>query len=141
MASEELQEIVETLKGQGKMHFLPSVTEDQITMFEKTNDVTLPKQYREWLQCSDGGNCFLPAGVQFYGVAHKPLIDVADDDRPNDNYVVIGTLASGDPIVFERNKEAISIYNHEAGRIESDETFKDFFSFLKELHDVLGIGG
>ena len=30
---------------------------------------------------SDGGEFFLPAGVQMYGVAHKPLINVKEDDR------------------------------------------------------------
>lgn len=76
-----------------------------------------------------------------YGVAHKPIIDVSEDDRPNDNYVVIGALASGDPILCEKRGERISIYNHEAGVIESNEIYKDFFAFLIDLHGILGIGG
>ena len=47
----------------------------------------------------------MPAGVQLYGVSHKPLIDVNDNDRPDDSYIVIGALASGDPILCERKGE------------------------------------
>ena len=76
-----------------------------------------------------------------YGVNQKPVIDVSEDDRPNDNYVVIGALASGDPILCEKGGERISIYNHEAGVIENDEIYEDFFAFLIDLHEILGIGG
>ena len=130
--SDELKKIIEYLNKQGKMNFLEAATEEQIAEFEKKNDVKFPAQYREWLLFSDGGECFLPAGVQFYGVAHKPLIDT---------YIVIGALASGDPIVFEREKDNISIYNHEDDCIEDDETYENFQTFLKDLYDLLGIGG
>lgn len=141
MANNELKRIIKQLKTQGKMNFLEEATEEQIDSFEKNYDIKLPVKYREWLLLSDGGECFLPAGVQFYGVAHKPLIDVEDSDRPSDKYVVIGALASGDPIVFEKNKENISIYNHETGRIEDDEIYDDFYLFLKDMYNMLGIGG
>lgn len=140
MASEKLQEIINELKQQGKMRFLDGDTEEQIAQFEKDKDIKLPSAFREWLMFSDGGEIFLPAGVQLYGIEHKPLINVSDEDRPSDEYVVIGSLASGDPILVKKGKEQISIYNHEAGRIEDDEIYEDFFSFLKDLHDVLGIG-
>ena len=63
------------------------------------------------------------------------------EDRPNNNYIVIGSLASGDPIMCEKDSERISIYNHEAAVIEDDETFEDFYEFLRALYDLLGIGG
>lgn len=141
MISDELKSIVDMLNRQGKMCFIDGATEDQIAQFEKEQDIQLPLKYKEWLFYSDGGECFLPAGVQLYGVAHKPLIDVGDDDRPNNNYIVIGALASGDPILCEKDGERISIYNHEAGRIENDETYDDFHAFLKDLPGILGIGG
>lgn len=141
MISNELNNIVTQIKQQGKMNFLAGATENQIEEFEKKNNLKLPLKYREWLLFSDGGEFFLPAGVQMYGVAHKPIIDVSEDDRPNENYVVIGALASGDPILCEKSGELISIYNHEAGIIESDEIYKDFFAFLNDLHEMLGIGG
>lgn len=141
MISDELKSIVDQLKRQGKMCFLDGATEDQIAQFEKEQDIKLPLKYKEWLFYSDGGECYLPAGVQLYGVAHKPLIDVGDDDRPDENYIAIGALATGDPILCTKSGEKISIYNHDAGRIEGDETYEDFFCFLKGLYELLGIGG
>ena len=141
MISEELKAIVDKFKEQGKMNFLDETTEEKILVFEKENDVTFPSRYKEWLLFSDGGELFLPAGIQLYGVEHKPLIDVNDNSRPNEDYVVIGALASGDPILFEKDSEKIAIYNQAAGRIENDEIYDDFFAFLNDLYDLLGIGG
>jgi len=138
--SNDLKQIIDKLNTQGKMGFIGAATEEQITEFEKENNVVLPLKYKEWLQFSDGGECFLPGGIQFYGVAHKPIIDINDNDRPNSNYVIIGALSTGDPILFEKNSEQISIYNHEAGRIEADESYKDFYELLNDLYDALGIG-
>lgn len=141
MISDELKGIIELLKQQGKMIFPDAATEAQIVDFETKYNVKFPPKFREWLLFSDGGEFFLPAGVQMYGVAHKPIIDITDDDRPSDNYIVIGALASGDPILCKKDGDSISIYNHEAGRIESDEIYEDFFFFLNDLYEMLGIGG
>lgn len=140
MISEELKQIIERIKGQGKMYFLEAATEKQISQFEQNNNIQLPAKYKEWLLYSDGGEFFLPAGVQMYGVAHKPIIDIADDDRPDENYIVIGAMSFGDPILCKIGDETISIYNHEEGRIEEDEVYEDFVAFLKDLYDLLGIG-
>ena len=141
MTSDDFKKQVDQFNDQGKMNFIEGATEDQISQFEKDNDIVLPSKYKEWLVFCDGGEFFLPAGVQMYGVAHKPLIDTDDDDRPDDNYVVIGSLAAGDPILCEKSGERISIYNHEADRIEDDEVYEDFFAFLNDLTEILGIGG
>ncbi len=136
--SDELKNIIDSLKKQGEMCFSKAATDEQISAFEKENGILFPKQYREWLQFSDGGECFLPAGIQLFGIAHKPLIDVDEDDRPDENYIVIGELSSGDPIVFKKMEEEVSIYNHEAERIEDDERYADFFSFLRDLPAIVG---
>lgn len=141
MISEELKAIVDKLKEQGKMIFLPETSEEKVTSFEKENSVKLPEKYKEWLLLSDGGELFLPAGIQLYGVEHKPLIDVNDNSRPSEDYVVIGALASGDPILFKKDSEKIAIYNQAAGRIEDDEIYDNFVAFLNDLYDLLGIGG
>ena len=140
MMSEELKAIVKNFKEQGKMNFLDETTEEKILAFEKENYVTFPSKYKEWLLFSDGGELFLPAGVQLYGVEHKPLIDVNDNSRPSKDYIVIGALASGDPILFKKDSEKIAIYNQAAGKIEDDEIYDDFIAFLKDLYDLLGIG-
>lgn len=141
MVSNELKNIIARIKEQGKMYFIEGATEEQIVAFESKNSISFPLQYREWLELSDGGELFLPAGVQLYGVAHKPLIDINDNDRPNEEYVVIGALASGDPILSQKKGKQISIYNHELGRIEEDEVYQNFYAFLNDLYELLGIGG
>lgn len=141
MISDELKDIIAKLNEQGKMNFLEGATEKQIAEFENVHKIAFPKKFREWLQYSDGGDCFLPAGVQLYGVAHKPLIDVQCNDRPNDNCVVIGALDTGDPVLFKRESEEVSIYNQEAGVIEDDEIYGNFFAFLEDLNSLLGIEG
>jgi hypothetical protein len=138
--TDELKEIITNLRSQGKMIFFEGAKDEQISEFEKENNIQLPLKYKEWLTFSDGGECFLPAGVQFYGIVHDPVINVNDDDRPDDRFIVIGALASGDPILCDIAGEKVAIYNHEAGCIEEDEVYDDFFAFLKDLYDLLGIG-
>ncbi len=133
----ELSIIISRLEKNGKVSFAPKVTEDQIIEFETKNNITLPLKYKEWLLFSDGGELFLPAGIQLYGVLHNPLIDINDDDRPSDNYIVIGALADGRPILFEKNSERILVYNHETGVIDEVDTFYDFFDFLNNIDSKL----
>ena len=118
--SEELKAIINKLNGQGKMSFLKAATEEQISQFEDNNKIQLPEKFKEWLRYSDGGEFFLPAGIQLYGVAHKPLINIEDDDRPDDKYIVLGALASGDPILCEKAGEKITIFDHETGSIDDE---------------------
>ena len=141
MMTAELKKIIETLnKRKGAMRFVEAATEEQISTFEKKNGFNLSSQYKEWLLNSDGGECYLPAGVQFYGVAHKPLINVDEKSTPNDSYVVIGALSNGDPILLKNGAEKVSIYNQEAGVIEEDEVYDDFFAFMNDLDNILAIG-
>ena len=139
--TEELKLIIDKFKDQGKMSFFDGATEEQIASFEKDHDIVLPSKYKEWLAFSDGGDLFLPAGAQFYGVARKPIIDVDCNDRPSEKYIVIGALPTGDPLLYEKGSEKIAIYNQEAEKIEDDEIYDDFISFLNDLTSILGIGG
>ena len=140
MISEELKVLLETIGKQGKMSFNEPVTEEKVTAFEKENSIKLPNAYKEWLQISDGGELFLPAGVQLYGVEHKPIIDMNDSSRPSDDYFMIGAFASGDPILCKKDEETISIFNQEIGEIDDELVFDDFLSFLSELFELLGLG-
>lgn len=70
MVSEELKSIIDRFNEQGKMVFLEGATEEQITQFEKDHEITFPEKYKEWLRYSDGGELFLPAGVQFLSLIH-----------------------------------------------------------------------
>jgi len=132
---------VNKFNEQGEMNFCKETTENKILEFEKEHNIKLPAKYKEWLLFSDGGEFFLPAGIQLYGIENKPTIDVDNNDRPSEEYIVIGALASGDPILCEKAGEKIAIYNQEAGRIEDDEIYDDFIAFLNDLYNLLGIGG
>ena len=134
-----IEELFSQLKNREDMLFLEAATLNDIKDFEHKNNIQLPKSFKDWLLLSDGGDLYLPAGVQFYGVSHKPLIEVDSDDSPDKSYVVIGSLSMGDPIVFKNGTEAISIYNHEEARIDTDETFCDFDSFLQNLPGIIGL--
>lgn len=123
------------------MNFCKETTENKILEFEKEHNIKLPAKYKEWLLFSDGGEFFLPAGIQLYGIENKPTIDVDNNDRPSEEYIVIGALASGDPILCEKAGEKIAIYNQETGKIEDDEIYDDFIAFLIDLYNLLGIGG
>lgn len=70
MISKELKVIIDKFNKQGKMSFLEETTEEKISEFEKEHSVKLPAKYKEWLLFSDGGEFFLPAGIQLYGVEH-----------------------------------------------------------------------
>ncbi len=138
MEKNEIKEIFQEFINEKRMRLFLPATKEEIRLFEENKRVNLPCKYKEWLEYSDGGELFLPAGIQLYGVKHKPIIDLEDLDRPNDNYIVIGRLSSGDPILCEKANERISIYNLEAERIEEDESYCDFDAFLKQLTRILG---
>lgn len=140
MINVELKKIINKFRNQGKMFFLEATTKEKIDSFEKDKSVKLPEQYKEWLLYSDGGELFLPAGIQLYGIEHKPVINVDDNSKPDNSYIVIGALASGDPVLCSKDNDKISIYNQEAGVIEDDEVYDNFYSFLNDLYNLLGIG-
>lgn len=135
MNSEELQRIIDKISAQGKTNFLDATTENKIETFEIERDIKLPTKYKEWLLFSDGGEIFLPAGIQIYGIEHHPMIDTENEDRPDDSYIVIGAMASGDSIVFEKAEEKIFIYNLESDRTEENETYEDFYAFLNAMYE------
>ena len=137
----EAKALAEMLLKQSKdMRFPEAAAEEQINEFEKSNGIKLPVKLKEWLRYADGGNFFLPGGAQIYGVAHKPFINMEDVDRSDDNYIVIGRMSWGEPVVFKKGEEEIDIYDHEIGEINDDVRYEDFFAFLNGLYDLLGLG-
>ena len=120
-------------------NLLDAATYNDISMFEQVNNIRLPRDYIKFLCLADGADLYLPAGVQLFGVLHKPTIDILCEDRPNNEYIVIGYLSNGDPVLFKKESEEISIYNIEDNIIEDDEIYKDFSSFLTDLKNILGL--
>lgn len=135
----DLKELYDTFKQRSDMYFLEGASAERIKEFEDRNGISLPVAFKEWLKICDGGEFYLPAGLQLYGVAHKPVIEVNAVVRPDDSYIVIGALASGDPIVCRSGEERISIYNREGDRIEDDETYEDFYTFINSLGEIVYI--
>jgi len=119
------------------MRFFEGVTEEQIADFEIQNCIQLPQAFKEWLRFSDGGELF-SGDLQLFGVAHQPTIDVNDDWAPSSDYIVIGSLSSGDPIIFRKGKEAICIFDHNCGKVHADEIYGDFYAFLQDIPSILG---
>ena len=137
MSDREWEDIKERLNNEGKMRFIDGATEDQIAKFENEHQILLPIRFKEWRVRSDGGELFLPGGVQLYGVHHPPTIDVDYNDRPDDSYIVIGALAAGDPILCSKSSNIIAVYDHEANMIHDDEVYSDFEEFINGLTDLL----
>lgn len=137
----EINAIVNVLVSSGRLVAIEAATTEEIAAFEDKHGVRLPALYKEWLLLTDGGECYPPAGVQFYGVAHKPLINVDDNDRPDADYIPIGALSTGDPILFKKGEDYVAIYNREGDVIEDDESYKDFLAFLNDLDGILGLEG
>ena len=135
----DLKELYDTFKQRTDMYFLEGASAERIKEFEDRNGISLPVAFKEWLKICAGGEFYLPAGLQLYGVAHKPVIEVNAVVRPDDSYIVIGALASGDPIVCRSGEERISIYNREGDRIEDDETYEDFYTFINSLGEIVYI--
>ena len=117
-----------TFDFKGEKHLFEGATKEEILSFEKEHNIKLPEKYKEFLQFSDGGELYLPAGVQFFGVKHTPLIKTGE-------FIIIGKFAWGDVVLYENEK--IQILNHETGEIE--ETFEDFKVFLDSLPEFLGV--
>lgn len=134
----EYKELIKTIKDDKTNLLKEAATEEEIVSFEEEKKIKLPSRYRAWLKVSDGGELRLPGGVQLLGVKHKPVINEDDSCRPDETFCVIGYLSNGDPLLFKKGKERISIYNKEYECIEDDENFIDFDNFLMRLDEFFG---
>ena len=77
--------------------------------------------------------------MQFYGVAHMPLIDTEDDERPDGSYIAIGRMCNGAPVLFRKGSQKFAVYFSEDGEIDDDLVYEDFYAFLDDLYDLLGL--
>ena len=104
----ELNNIINKLNSAGTMMFFEGASESDILEFERRNDIKLPSELKEWYLYSDGGEFFLPAGLQLYGIKHKPILDMETPDKPNDDYLVIGRLSDGEPVLCKKDSNIIT---------------------------------
>ena len=127
MISEELKLIVDKFNQKGKMSFLEETTEEKIAEFEKEYSVKLPEEYKEWLLFSDGGELFLPAGIQLYGMGFTvvPFGQGFKDMNPPTKELMKLTLekklAHGGHPVLRWMMDNIYIRRDPAGNIKADK--------------------
>ncbi len=139
MTSQEWEAKFAELGKYGRIKTMPWASLEDISRFEEMHGIRLPQQYREWLQYTDGGILFPPAGVQLYGVAHKPLLSFSKEECPDSMYVAAGAMPYGDPVLFEKKSGRFMIFNREAQSFDPKETFPDFVAFLDQLPALLGL--
>ena len=132
-----MEEIIEQLKDLPHMKFVPAASEEEIETWEHENNMTLPQDYKEWLRFSDGGAIFIP-GIQFYGVAHKPLLSYRNQtnrrgDLP-DELLIIGSFSYGDLLCFVKGEDTIVQWEHEGW--EEFTHWENLSCFLSEAIDM-----
>jgi hypothetical protein len=113
------------------MSFHPPVSSNEIHSFEKNHNLTLPEQYKQFLLFTDGC-CLLNTSVQFYGVAHKPIIKT-DFEGVDKGYYVIGKFGFGDPICFTAGSDKIIQYG------ETCIEYPDFRALLDYIITNFGV--
>ena len=133
-------EKLKELRTHGRVKTAPGAEPEELARFEAALGMRLPEPYREWLQLSDGGLLFPPAGLQLYGAAHRPLLSAEARGCP-EGYLMAGTMPYGDPVLMEKGSGRFLLYNQETGEIAPEETFPDFVSFLDHLPALLGLEG
>lgn len=138
---DNLETLFKELTESGSLSPLEAATEDDVLAFEREHNITLPPQYKEWLLLTDGGELCPPAGIQLYGIAHGPLVNPNDQERPSDEYLVIGALCNGDPILLDKSGGNVAIYNLESRLIEEGESYENLPEFLSDLNGILGMEG
>ncbi|MCL2064872.1 MAG: SMI1/KNR4 family protein [Candidatus Cloacimonetes bacterium] len=106
------------------MSLNPGATTEEIDIFEKRNNFTFPKDFREWLKYTDGCKLF-DNSIHFYGILHQPYVDT-NPKGISYNYIEIG-YAFGDPICILNGSQKIYQYGE---TVIEHENFKTFFALV-----------
>jgi len=109
------------------MEFFPGAKDDEIALFERENNVSLPEFVKEWLRFSDG--CYLFNIIQLYGVAHRPYIEIKPE-AVTGGYICIGALCFGDAVCCIENSPKIIRYGES---LDEYADFKEFLEYIIEL--------
>ena len=133
-----MQLLIQRFRQLPSMRFLSPASEAEMDGWEENTSLSLPKEYRQWLRFSDGGELFIP-GIQLYGVAHKPTLDFCNSGErrtglPTD-LTIIGTFGFGDLLCFLRDTETIVQWDHESWK--EYMRWDTFYSFLFDAQEML----
>ena len=120
----ELLEICNRLKGADASWFKPPATEEGILDWERTNGITIPESYKEWLRFSDNsqilGHAALLLGVKEMVVSNKHV--------PDDLVIIGHMVGDGELLCFSKESGKIVRY------LDGDRNeFDSFKAILLEL--------
>ena len=116
--------------------------EEQITAFEKSYGIKLPKEYREFLEFSNGAGMFEAGCIDIFGVNkaekyslytrnEEEIRRVYDmDEKLPDHFLIIGSDGEGNPICADLNTGKIIFWD--LALYKSVYVGVDFFNYLEE---------
>ena len=136
-----MKELIQKLQNStSRMFFVLGVSAEALDLYEQTQGIQLPEDYRQWLMFSNGGELFAP-GLVLLGIpAEKWNLATANTPEfreeyglPEDLYI-IGTQNYGDPICFDRETFEIVQWDHENAEASCAwDSFRDFLENLIEM--------
>lgn len=129
------------------MKLKPGADQNSIMRYEDSVNISLPKEYQEWLLFSNGGEIFVP-GTLLFGVGDSETHSLVEQNRDaarelfalNDSLLIVGRFNFGDLLCLDlRSGEAVQ-WDHEL-----DEEFlrwPSFYQYLdEEITAFVGEGG
>lgn len=138
-AEAAMSRIVAHLASLDGTELYPAATDAQIADFERDQDVTLPATFKQWLRISDGGRLCFPAGIELFGVARPPLLELDDPYTPDGGWLVAGMMLDTDLVLVSLNGEETVIYNREGDTFDDAVYYRDFLAFLEDVPHQLDI--
>lgn len=131
---ERIEEIMECQKAGYVMRFFPPATDEEISDFEKKNDILIPESYKEWLRFSNGGYLFGFGGPHLYGTltaSQTPIGDDFSNAMVPKEYGIVGYWGS-EHICYHKTTGKFFFYEYE----EPSQYFDDFSGILAYIIDI-----
>ena len=135
-----MSDVFEILKTTNyPMDFQPGATVQDLAAFENQNAIRIPKEYKNWLMFSNGGEILVP-GSQFYSIDNSDddslIFHNSDDYRhkfslPSSLYIV-GRTNFGDLLCLDIMSGEFVQWDH-----ETDEEFLRWKSMYEYVNDEL----
>lgn len=121
---EDIQKMCRLLAGNRTSEFAPPATEKQISDWEKTNNITIPPSYKDWLLCTGHAYIYGSYCELFFPEVYN-----------NGDFILIGDIiGDGECLYFTKNDT--TIYRDFEGEITEYESFDEFLVHLEiDLED------
>ena len=115
----EIIDLAEQLKEKRRFVFNESASDDDIQKWEKTNNVSIPASYADWLRFSNG-SVIRGTVAEFYGLEG---IEINADGFPEDDVVIGELVGDGELVCF--SKESGKIFTDDHGETAEYENFNE----------------